>query len=151
MATDPIQPVINSLNVLVTVTTVKPYPATETALYTTVLPLLNTLFHVSPDLTRVSNDINIALIEVVKVINQIADVLSTLGASASDVMNALQQGLALAQALSPGSASATLQSGSQLFQTLQNLVSTVPVAQAATELGELGSQLTDIAKLFPTS
>jgi ABC-type transporter Mla subunit MlaD len=151
MATDPIAPVVSALNVLVTVQNTSPYTPTDTALYATVGPLLTTLFHVSSDLTTVSKDINTALTDVVNVIKEIASVLNTLGSDAANVMQALQQGLSLAQTLAPGGASSALNSASQLFQTLQNLVSAVPIAQAATELGELGSQLTEIAKLFPTS
>jgi|GEM_PF-2967907 len=151
MATDPIAPVVSALNVLVTVQSTTPYTPTDTTLYTTVGPLLATLFHVSPDLTTVSKDINGALTEVVNVITEISGVLNSLGSNAGNVMQALQQGLSLAQTLAPGGASTALNSASQLFQTLQNLVSAVPIAQAANELGELGSQLTEIAKLFPTS
>ena len=151
MATDPIAPVVSALQVLVNVANTSPYTPTDTALYTTVQPLLNTLFHVSSDLTTVSKDINSALTDVVKVVNEIATVLNSLGGDAANVMQALQQGLSLAQTLAPGGASTALNSASQLFQTLQTLVTAVPVSQAATELGELSSQLGEIAKLFPTS
>jgi ABC-type dipeptide/oligopeptide/nickel transport system ATPase component len=156
MPSDPIQLAVNALNVLVTVQNTPPYKATDTALYATVKTAFGLLFNanVSADLVTVSQDINKALNTVVTVIGQISTTLTQIqkaGGDATNAMAALQQGLSMAQTLSPGGASTALDSASQLFATLQNLLTAVGVAQAATELGELASQLTDIAQLFPTS
>jgi hypothetical protein len=163
---DPIAPVVAALSVLVTPNppppATAPYPPPSTweaqtakdgTLYTPIQTLLGVLFAVSSDMTTVGKGINTALTDVAKVVTTIADNLASVGslADVSSAMTALQNSLALAQALAPGSTTAVLNSASGLFQQLQNLLSSVgSIDQAAAELAELSQQLTALSQLFPS-
>jgi hypothetical protein len=86
------------------------------------------------------------------VVQSIADGLAKLPSAtdAMNAMNALQQGLALAQTLAPGGASTVLSSGSARFMQVQNLLSaTNDIGVAAAELAQLSQQLRELANLFP--
>jgi ABC-type transporter Mla subunit MlaD len=164
---DPIAPVVSALTVLVTpnpaaVTSPPQAPsaweppntATDGSLYAPITALLDVLFAASSDMTTVGKGINTALTDVASVVTKIADQLAALPSitEATDAMNALQSGLALAQTLAPSSASAVLTSGSNLFQTLQNLLSaTGSIDQSAAEMAQLAQQLTALSQMFPAS
>lgn len=163
---DPIAPVVSALTVLVTPNPATvaspaqaptawepPNTATNGSLYTPITALLGVLFTASPDMTTVGKGINKALTDVAAVVTKIADQLAALPSitDATNAMNALQSGLAMAQTLAPSSASAVLSSGSQLFQTLQNLLSsTGSIGQAAAEMAQLSQQLTALSQMFPS-
>jgi hypothetical protein len=71
------------------------------------------------------------------------------GSSTAQVLQSLQNGLAVAQSLLPGSSPA-LTSGSQFFGTLSSLLTAVgnDVGKATDQLYEIGQQLTAIAGAF---
>jgi hypothetical protein len=168
---DPIAPVISALSFLVTpnpATLASPpqapstwegSTATDGSLYTIIQPLLNTLFSIS-SLTSVGSAVSTALTDVAKVISTIADKLASLegslpsGTSATDIMNGLQSALSMASTLLPSSAGSAagsaLSSASQLFSTIQNLITAVggDLAKAAAELAQLSQQITALAALF---
>jgi hypothetical protein len=168
MATDPLSPVIGALSLLVapnpTLNTATPQnpsawvgpsppppAATQESLYSAIQPLLGALFAVSSDMTTVGQGVNKALTDVAKVVATLATTLATVTGDVGSAMSGLQQGLAMAQTLAPGSASVVLTSASSLFKTLQDLLSSVSsVDEAAAELAELSQQLTALAGLFPS-
>jgi hypothetical protein len=168
---DPIAPVITALSFLVAPnpsaigsppsapSTWEGSSATDGSLYNVIQPLLNALFGIS-SLQSVGSAVNTALTDVAKVISTIADKLASLegslpsGTSATDIMNGLQSALSLAGTLLPSSAGSAagsaLNSASQLFQTIQNLITAVggDLATAAAELAQLSQQITALAALF---
>jgi hypothetical protein len=159
MADDPFKPVIKALAVLAT-----PNPtmdldnppanpqgptvwensnATGTGVLTVIALLMQQLYTASTDMHKVGVDISTALDQVVAVVNKLADALG--GLNVNDVTNAmdgLQQALAMAQTLAPGSGGTVLDSGSKLFKQIQDLLTaTNSIALSAAELAQLGQLL----------
>jgi hypothetical protein len=111
---------------------------------------MNLVYGASSDLKTVGNDLSDALTKVAGVVKTLADGLTSITQTeteVADALSALQQALALAQTLAPGSTTTVLTSGSQLFTQLQNLLSTpgMTIAQAAAELAQLSQQLTTLS------
>jgi hypothetical protein len=106
-------------------------------------------------IATVNGDIATALADAATAIEKVADVLTTIeaqvpsGSSTAQVLQSLQNGLAVAQSLLPGSSPA-LTSGSQFFGTLSSLLTAVgnDVGKATDQLYEIGQQLTAIAGAF---
>lgn len=162
MPADPIAPVINALSVLVTPNPAAatgapsqweaPHNATDASLFGPIQTLLTLIFGASTDIKTTGQAIHKSLTDVAGVVQSIADGLAGLPSAtdAMNAMNALQQGLALAQTLAPGGASTVLSSGSALFTQVQNLLSaTNDIGVAAAELAQLSQQLRELANLFP--
>jgi hypothetical protein len=160
---DPIQPIINSLKVVA-----KPNPeainatpqapsvwsgqqATEVTtpvdLLAIVGALMTALYGASTDMNKVGQDIGKALDEVVKIANELATQLSNITVNDVDsAMDALKQGLAMAQTLLPGDSTTVLDSASKLFQQIHDLIEAIGAATAAAEL----AQLAQVLKLIRT-
>jgi len=128
-------------------------PAQPGPLYNEIQPIVTAIFSATPDLTTVSQQINAALTEAAGAVAKISTAVGGLGnlANVSAAMTALQNALSLAQSLAPSGAAVVLSSGSALFQTIENQLSSVSggSAQAATELTQLSALLTGLAELFP--
>jgi methyl-accepting chemotaxis protein len=135
--------------------------ATSTPLLSTVKTLLGDLTQlgsIGTAIGTVTGDIATALTDAADALNTIADALTSIdaaaqgqGSTSAQVLQALQNALAVTQSLVPGSSSA-LTSGSQFFGTLSSLLSDVgnDVTKAATELYQIAQQLTALASAFPS-
>jgi hypothetical protein len=164
MATDPIGDIVSALSSADLVT---PSPATINSpaqppstwegataapgsLLTVISTLMNLVYGASSDMQTVGNDLSDALTKVAGVVKTLADGLGSISQTETEVSNALsalQQALALAQTLAPGSATTVLTSGSQLFTQLQNLLAApgMTIGQAAAEMAQLSQQLTTLS------
>jgi|BarGraNGADG00212_1021973.scaffolds.fasta_scaffold00635_5 hypothetical protein len=132
--------------------------AAPTALLATITALLGDLASlgtIGSAIATVNGDIATALKDAASAINTVADALTTIeasvpsGSSTAQVLQALQNGLAVAQSLVPGSSSA-LTSGSQFFGTLSSLLTDVGnnVTTATTQLYQIAQQLDALAGAF---
>jgi hypothetical protein len=130
-------------------------PTLLLATITTLMSDLAGLGSIGSAIATVNSDIATALKDAATAINTVADALTTIegsvpsGSSTAQVLQALQNGLAVAQSLVPGSSSA-LTSGSQFFGTLSSLLTDVgnDVTQATTQLYQIAQQLEALAGAF---
>jgi hypothetical protein len=146
---DPIQPVVDALKSAIAVPSSSPSwkagkATAASSVVTDISALMQALYGASNDMKDVGNAINSALSAVASVIRALADQIASLG-SISDVANAmkqLQQGLAIANTLAPIGSGAVLDSASQLFQQIHDLLASASsAANAANELYQLAQQL----------
>jgi hypothetical protein len=132
--------------------------AAQTDLLSTIKVLLGDLAGlgtIGSAIAAVNGDIATALQDAATAITTVADALTTIeskvpsGSSTAQVLQALQNGLAVAQSLVPGSSPA-LTSGSQFFGTLSSLLTDVgnDVTTATTQLYQIAQQLTALATAF---
>jgi hypothetical protein len=129
--------------------------ANPTPLLTTIQALLGDLAalgSIGSAIATVNADIATALGDASTAITLVADTLSSVEANVqapATPATALQNGLAVAQSLMPGSSPA-LTSGSQFFGTLSTLLADVgnDVDQATTQLYQIAQQLTALATAF---
>jgi subtilase family serine protease len=128
-------------------------------LYSIIHAFLRAIFTASPDMQTASNDIKSALADVASVLGIIATNMPMTGTALADFNNAmtgLQNSLALAQSLAPGSTTAVLTSASGLFQQLQAQLTAIAntgaagtINQVVAELAQLSQLITALAGLFP--
>jgi hypothetical protein len=133
---------------------------TPTGVLTAIQALLTALEEIQdigPAITTLVTDLGTVIGQAADAIDTIATQLSNIEAAAggtigdvASVMGALQNGLSTAQTLIPGAANASaLQSGSQFFGMLQQLLSDpaiTTIAQANTYLFQIAEQLRTIAQ-----
>jgi hypothetical protein len=130
-------------------------PTPLLATITALLGDLTSLGTIGSAIATVNADIATALKDAATAITTVAGALTTIEASVpsssttAQVLQALQNGLAVAQTLVPGSSSA-LTSGSQFFGMLSSLLTDVgnDVTAATTQLYQIAQQLDALATAF---
>jgi hypothetical protein len=158
MATpDPIGNAIQLLNVLVVPTADGTGTPTTTALFGNIQTFTTAIFGISPDMKKVSSDINAALTEAATVVGKIGTAIGGAGSltDVSGAMTALQNSLSLLQTMAPAGTAVVFNSASGLFQAIQSQLTALAgtagktIADAATELAQLAQLLTALEGLFP--